>query len=352
MASRSPTVEGFRAVFRHPSLFLAEVAWRWTFGAAACLLAFLTAVEFLDTLAVSAGDLLFLRSRQPFLIAQAFAHIFRGSAPRLVGAMLVLMPALALFWILAGSLGRAATLQALRAGFAPAGPEEESGARRKPRWRFRSLFGLNFLRTALALAGLLGYIGAMILAGLVSSEQHPPPGFAFLIFLPLALVVWLLWSSVAWFLSVASLFVVRDGQDTFGSIAAAVDLCRHRPGPVSAVGFWHGLLHLVAFLAATSAVFFPIAFLGLLPPGFVLIAVLVLTLLYFAWVDFLCVARLAAYVYIAETPAISQPGPLPAAPVPPPGNLPSGAEPEPPASIDQAEVILSDLPLANDPAVG
>jgi hypothetical protein len=69
-------------------------------------------------------------------------------------------------------------------------------------------------------------------------------------------------------------------------------------------------------------------------------------------VDFLCVARLAAYVYIAETPAISQPGPLPAAPVPPPGNLPSGAEPEPPASIDQAEVILSDLPLANDPAVG
>ena len=34
----SPTLEGFRAAFRRPSLTFAEIAWRWSFGAAAVAL--------------------------------------------------------------------------------------------------------------------------------------------------------------------------------------------------------------------------------------------------------------------------------------------------------------------------
>ncbi len=47
----SPTLEGFRASFRRPSLTFAEMAWRWTVGAVGWALAFFWLIEFLDTLA-------------------------------------------------------------------------------------------------------------------------------------------------------------------------------------------------------------------------------------------------------------------------------------------------------------
>ena len=59
MAAWSPTLEGFRTVFRRPSLPLAEVMWRWSFGAAACVLLGFGFLEYLDTLPVSNIDLLF-----------------------------------------------------------------------------------------------------------------------------------------------------------------------------------------------------------------------------------------------------------------------------------------------------
>ena len=34
MKRRSPTLEGFRILFRRPSLVMAEISWRWTFGLA------------------------------------------------------------------------------------------------------------------------------------------------------------------------------------------------------------------------------------------------------------------------------------------------------------------------------
>jgi len=97
-------------MFRRPSVGVAEVMWRWCFGFAGITLAVISFLEFLDTLPVSRGDLLFLSSRQPFLISQAAAHIFRGSGARLVEATILLGTGLAILWMLAGSFGRAATL--------------------------------------------------------------------------------------------------------------------------------------------------------------------------------------------------------------------------------------------------
>lgn len=51
----SPTLEGFRASFRRPSLTLAEITWRWTVGAAGWALVFFWMIEFLDTLPVTRG---------------------------------------------------------------------------------------------------------------------------------------------------------------------------------------------------------------------------------------------------------------------------------------------------------
>jgi hypothetical protein len=307
MAQRSPTTEGFRAIFRRPSLAVAEISWRWTFGAAACVLLVFSLVEYLHTLPVSTGDLIFLRSRQPILISEAIAHIFRGSGRRLVEAALLLAPALSLLWVLAASLGRAATLQSLADYFrADAAGDGASPSLlrfwRAPddKWRLRSLLGINFLRVAVALAGLVCIFGAAMVSGFASSKTDPAPGLVFFVFLTLATLIGLVWSTLNWFLALAPLFVTCEGQDTFGSIAAAAEFCGSRPGAVwwSTTAF--GLLHLVAFVIASSAVFTPMMFAGVVPGKVILAAVLALTLGYFAVVDYLHIARLAAYVCILE----------------------------------------------------
>ena len=53
MVSSSPTLEGFRAAFRRPSLTLAEVAWRWTVGGVAGALFLFYCFEFLDSVTVA-----------------------------------------------------------------------------------------------------------------------------------------------------------------------------------------------------------------------------------------------------------------------------------------------------------
>src|SRR5437870_6118549 len=86
MKQPSPTLEGFRAIFRVPSLGLAEIAWRWSFAVAGGALLIFAAFQFLDTLPVTSGDLALLRSRQPALISRAALHIFHGSALRAIAA--------------------------------------------------------------------------------------------------------------------------------------------------------------------------------------------------------------------------------------------------------------------------
>lgn len=332
-------------MFRQPSLGLAEITWRWSFGVAVTSLFVFSFLEYLDTLPVSRGDLLLLRSRQPALISQAIAHIFRGSAPRVVEVAIVLAVAMAMAWIMLASLGRAATLKALLRYFREyaatvgAAPTGESLPQASPS-RLRSLFGLNFFRVGVTFAAAVGCLGALLLAGAASPEKNPSPWSAVLVFMVLAMLVWLAWSALNWFLSLAAVFVVGRGRDTFGAVASTVDLCRARTGPVFAAGTWFGLTHLAAFVVASSVVVFPLAFIGLLPWGVVLAGVLLITLLYFAVADFLYVGRLAAYVAIVELPEATP------APLPPLLSLPRPPTTVSPAlatGIDKDELILSDV---------
>src|SRR4030088_2839583 len=113
MSRPSPTLEGFRFAFRHPLLPLAEIAWRWSVGATVCALLGFSFFEYLNTLPVNGGELLFLRSRQPILISLAIAHILRGSLTRVSMAALVGATALTVLWIFAASWGRGITVRAL-----------------------------------------------------------------------------------------------------------------------------------------------------------------------------------------------------------------------------------------------
>ncbi len=344
MPQVSPTLEGFRVAFRRPSFALGEIAWRWSVGATGLALFFFGLFEYLNTLPVTNGELLFLRTRQPYFVGQALAHILRGSLSRAVLSGMVAVLLMALLWAVAASLGRVATVRALleyfRKDFAErlssaevlSNPEEtENGGR-----PFRSLIDLNFLRICVVLGAALGLVGASILAGLASPASKPQPGLFFLLWLPIAgLTCFVAWA-LNWFLSLSGLFAVRDGTDAMGSISAAVSFCRERIGAVLAVSTWTGLAHLAIFIGATTVIGMPLSTVGIFPWRLVLLVVFILTLVYFALADWLYMARLAGYVCIAEMPeALLAPPPVPA---PPP------LAPPVQTSIDQGELILSDVP--------
>jgi hypothetical protein len=346
MKQRSPTLEGFRAIFRHPSFGLAEIAWRWSFGTATSLLIVFSFFEYLDTLPVSKGDLLLLRTSQPVLISRAVLHIFRGSAFRVVETAVVLLLTLGVVWVVIATLARAATMKALLAYFR----ESEisiSEHTREGNWQLPSLFALNLFRLGTTLAATVGFLAAILLGGTASRPTDPAPGSALLIFLTVTMLVWIAWSTLNWFLSLAAIFVVANGEDTFGAIAAAVDLCRTRSGSVFAAGTWFGLAHVTAFVVATSIVAFPLGFAAVLPTGVVLGGVILVTLLYFVIADFLYIGRLAAYVAIVELPeapvVLPKPGPAPDNTQHSAAGIPSNE-----ARVDPAELILSDVPLATD----
>jgi len=338
MKQRSPTLEGFRAVLKQPSLGLAEVAWRWSFGGAAAALCAVAFFEYLDTLTVTRGDLLLLRTRHPALVAHALSRIFAGSAGRVVATMIVLAFCMAIGWTLVAALARAATVKALLDYFSILLPSPDAHDRKRPpeEWRLGSLLELNFFRAMLTLAAAVGVLAAFIVGGAASPAEHPSPGTAFLIMLGIAGLVWFVWSVLNWFLSLAAIFAVRDGRDFLASIAATIDLCRDHAGSMFAVGTWFGLAHFAAFCAATTLVAFPISLAGVLPPAAILGGVLLVTLLYFALADYLYMGRLAAYVAIAEFPGATvteSPNALP----------PAGIFPRTDA-VDPDELILGDLP--------
>jgi hypothetical protein len=93
---------------------LAEIMWRWTVPEQPPLrLVAFGLFEYLDTLPVTNGELLFLRSRQPYLVGESNRpHSPRKSEPRCDGgyARGVLLGTL---WIVAASVGRIATVRAL-----------------------------------------------------------------------------------------------------------------------------------------------------------------------------------------------------------------------------------------------
>jgi hypothetical protein len=348
----SPTLEGFRAAFRRPSLTLAEIMWRWIVGGTAAALFVVGFFEYLDTLPVTNGELLFLRTRHPYLVGEAIAHILRGSLGRAAMALLLAALMLAVLWMVAASVGRIATVRGLLdyfrrdvAGNASAGGVANEGERDvasnvSTDAPLQALLRLNFLRVVLAVAAIFGFKGAAILAGFASPATNPQPGLAFSLFLPLAGLICYLWWTLNWLLSVAGMFAVRNAEDATGAIGFAVDLTRERTAAVFAVSTWTGLAHLVALVGAGTIVSIPLGFAGIVPWRLIVAGMILVTLVYFALADWLYMARLAGYVCIAETP-LALLAPLPPAPLPrtPPVHTTIDQ-----TTIDRDEPILSDIP--------
>lgn len=302
--------DGVSAVLRQPGLFAAEIAWRWSFGAAASFLVALALDRALTATQISAAEIALVSGDQALAIADALARMIYDFLPRLALAAAILVPALVLLWIAAASPGRWVTLQALLAGRAPDHLHESSPA--KP--SFASLVFVNFLRAALAVATAAGLLGAGLIAGIVVGPGDPAA--AALLALTIAALVAFLWSVVNWFLALAPVFILRDGRSALPAIADSLALLTRYPSEYVSITISFGLLRGIALLAA---LFLSLAALAATDSVAVALTLSVpIALAYFAAADFLYIARLAALVGLAE-------GPGPETGV--------AAEPQPPAGI-------------------
>jgi hypothetical protein len=326
---------GFRAVFRQPALILAEIAWRWSFGAAAWVLVVLTARAVLAGIDISEAEYLLARHSDLFLIADACARILSQALPAFARAAAIIVPALALIWIFAVTLGRAATLKALFSvplefvgpgALAGAAPEPfksstAAGAHARGKMRFSSLLFLYLLRALFTLATLLAFIGTMILAAITFPAQGADPSTAALIWVILAALAAVFWTVINWFLALAPIWIVRDGRDPFRAIADSLALFRRDSGAYVSAAWWFGVIRGLALLTAFIAAL--VAASVLETSRAVAAASLLIALLYFAVADFLYVARIAAFVALADES--SQPS---AVSIQPPAPEPQPAIPE------------------------
>jgi len=332
MASFSPTAEGFRVIFRRPAIPLAEVAWRWSFAAAAWFLGVMFLFEYAATLPVNALDRLLLGTQQPVLVGRAIHRIFEGSAFRFTKAGILLALALVTAWIILAALGRAATVRSLIEEL-----DFDTGERQTVGTPIRSLLGLNFFRAALTLAAIAAAVGSLLLVSSFWASTKASIGDITRLWFSVLLVTWIAWSGLNWLLSTSEIFVMIGEQGAFEAITATVRFSVQRPGALVAPGLLFGLAHFGAFLFAGGAAATVLGAAGAIGGRPFLFLECLIALAYGAVVDFLLIARLAAYLAVIRGPAENV---STEQAITPPGTPYNHSE-----GVDPGELILSDMPL-------
>ena len=310
MPQPTPARAGFDLVIRRPALILAEVLWRWCFGVASLGLLGLIFVLFLKSIPISDVERSFMKSGSLYLVADALSHIITAAKGPLLRSLAVLVPGLALLWTIAAGIGRLVTLPPF---FDPtvSGAALSRATQLSPRagalgpeggWSMLpALLAISFLRAALVLAGIGGYLASAIIAADVSGlGVNQDLQLFFVVFLPLLLLVVLIWATLNWLLSVAPLFAVRDGRSALGSFADTVRLFARNPRDFTAVGTLYALPRLIALVVATAVSLMLFAAAPQVGKYVVAASLVAITLAYFVFADLLHLSRMAAYAVILE----------------------------------------------------
>jgi hypothetical protein len=286
--SRSHAVRnGFGAVFREPGLFAAELAWRWTFWAAAWLLLAYALLMFLQSLPVSDRDYFGLIGPIPGTAKTALANIFQGSGPKLLRLAIALYAGLSVLWWFAASAGRSATLRVLL-------PEGRGGP--------ASISRLHAVRVFLTFIAVLAYVGTYAVASIFSVQpDHTRDQERFLIIvLPLFFVVGVAWSALNWYLSLAPIIAMQYGTNTLGSMRESAAMLRKSSTQLAWVSFCFGVARYLMGIFAFLALLVLLSFAVQLPlPGAILVLLVWAAAFSFAS-TFFATARLAAMVRVVR----------------------------------------------------
>jgi hypothetical protein len=269
---------GFTRVADRPATFCAELAWRWSLGAAVFVLLLIAMAEYLDSIEVFSG------------------HAFAGAGARFLAISAVLLAGVVLLATVAAAAGRNAVLLPL---IAQSGIAEEPAA-----GSFRALLWLSFVRASLLLACTLAVAGAWLIAALVSSNSARgvavPDTFGFwLVFCPLVLLIWGAWAWLYWIVSLAPLPAVAYGLAARDALARAVELIHDRPMDLGAIAIIFGVLRLGSMLIALQAAFGVFAMRSFSRAA-QLALVAVIAAMYCVFSDYLFVSRMGSYAALIQ----------------------------------------------------
>jgi hypothetical protein len=298
MSAPNPVPAGFRAVTRDPALFFMEAAWRWSFGTAAFLLLWhafriLPSAETIMHAGVAAWN-----SRNPMLIATTLVRIEEQSGHRVSAVALFFFPVITLLWVALSALGRVAALRRFS-------PEhyQDCGL---------TIFVLHLLRAVFLWMGVFTVIGTAGVEGQLATHNHQPNYIHFyLMALPSLLTIGFMWIVVNWHLFLAPI-CAGNGIGAYQAIRRAVRLGRTLRAELASVSALSGLLRVAGGLIVFVICIATSAWMGPAPRRYSLLVAAV-TLLYFAFTDFLFAARQASFAMIVTPPAEAEAFPMSAA---------------------------------------
>jgi hypothetical protein len=301
--ARNPVRDGWRVLMRAPESILAEIAWRWGFGAAFWGLLIISFHQYFSQIEISRSEYAMMKSLEPFtwiaIAARLMQAFFAGT--RAMGP--ILFPALALLWLAMATIGRAVTVRALAA--------EPS----KTNWV--SLVGLNAFRLVMTLAAFVAYCGAAVLVSTIF-DPSVHYGLNVLLMLFVMCVLLLVWSVVNWFIGLSQIFAAHTAEGFARSIHRAMNLYHSHSGAFASSGLWFSLARLILLVLVTVGSLSPVANVTMAGVKPIAVFIAIITLIYFAAADALSMWRLGVYISLTEPEAVepvSEPSPPPPAPI-------------------------------------
>ena len=273
--------DGWLVLRRAPGAVLAEIIWRWTFGATALVLIFLSFHQYFSSIQITAAEYRLLKSLQPFTWMEITTRIMVALTGGVRALAPILVPALSVLWLALATIGRAISIRVLT---------KEDG-----RTNWLALFALNFCRLAIGFIAFLAYFGVGII---VSNVLDPAESLGLnvlimcLVLLSLATFV----SVVNWYLSTAAIFAAHEKANIRDSL--------RKTAALKGTGTVNVLFMIMRLVLVGVVTYVSLMMLGSLsqPAHRVipLTIIIFMTLLYYAVSDWLYMWRLAAYISLTE----------------------------------------------------
>jgi hypothetical protein len=286
--------EGFRILRSDSTLLPLELLWRWSFGLGLLALFILVYTHLRQAVLLSDADTAAFNSQDPLAMATAAAGMFAGTQPQLLRTFAQVFAGAAVLWAAAAALGRGILTRTIVRRFAA---DYDLGiAQDAPRWTSFAI--LKMARVLMLLILMIGYLGGDLIAALVDAPGQSVLTPALILFSALA-VAGVVWSYVNWVLSLAPIFVVRDGLSPLDSLLAAIAFSRRNYSHLAAIAIWNSTLRGLAATAITLGGVATVAMRAALPGWTTTTLVGLETLVYLVVSDFFLLARFAAYSSVA-----------------------------------------------------
>jgi hypothetical protein len=286
--------EGYRILRSDSTLLPLELLWRWSFGLGLLALLFFAYAHLRQAVLLSDADQSAFSGEDPLAIATAVAGLIAGAQPLLLRTFTQVAAVASVLWVAAAALGRGLLTRIIVRRFAvdynlKISPDA-------PRWRSFAI--LKIARVLMLLILVIGYLAGVLIAALVNPPGQNVLTDSLIIFAAIAASS-VLWSYVNWVLSLAPIFVARDGLSALDSLVAALAFLRRNGSRLMAIAIWNSTLRGLSATVITAAAAVTVSMRAALPGWAITALVALETLLYLVISDFFLLVRFAAYSSVA-----------------------------------------------------